>query len=168
MKAHRAALKRSRRRHVNDPDKVDAFWAAAEAQRVCAKCGKPTRTWDAHHVVEKQELRNRGLDVWDPRNALRLCGKFGPTCHGQHTNAAERVPLSALTDENIEFAFDVLGAFAYDYLKRRYAGEDWRVEVRLCKSCNQVTVPCRPEEGDPAFDRYCGGCDDVMWRPVTP
>lgn len=102
------------------------FWEAARQQLLCAQCDRATRNWDAHHVIEKQELRRRGFDEWDPRNALRLCS--GPlSCHAQHTGAAKRVDLKNLTDENLDYAFWALGAYAYDYLHRRYDGQDERL-----------------------------------------
>jgi hypothetical protein len=108
-----------------------AFKMAAAKQVVCAVCRRGG-SFDAHHVIEKQELERRGLWKWDPRGALRLCkGALG--CHDQHTykGGDDRVPLAKLTTENVDYAFEVLGAFAYDYLKRRYSGEDSRVERRL-------------------------------------
>ncbi|MDQ1584508.1 MAG: hypothetical protein QOF36_2562 [Microbacteriaceae bacterium] len=107
------------------------FRMAAARQVVCAVCRRGG-SFDSHHVIEKQELERRGLWKWDPRGALRLCkGALG--CHDQHTykGGADRVPLAKLTTENIDYAFEVLGPFAYDYLKRRYSGEDPRVERRL-------------------------------------
>lgn len=108
-----------------------AFKLAAAAQVVCAVCRRGG-SFDAHHVIEKQELERRGLWKWDTRGALRLCkGALG--CHDQHTykGGDSRVPLAKLTSTNIDYAFEVLGAFAYDYLKRRYYGEDPRLERRL-------------------------------------
>lgn len=119
-----ALLDRQSERLADEP--AD-FWATAGAQRACAQCGRFTREWDAHHVVEKQELSRRKLPLWDRRNALRLCN--GPfSCHGQHTGAGSRVQLRKLRNENYEYAFEVLGAYAYDYLRRRYRGEDPRLE----------------------------------------
>lgn len=85
--------------------------------------------WEAHHVVERQELKQRGWPEHDTRLALRLC--MGPaSCHGgQHT--IKRVKLTSLTDDNLVAAFEVLGAYAYDYLKRRYDGADDRIEGML-------------------------------------
>lgn len=103
------------------------FWLAAAGQRVCAKCGKAKGYWDAHHVVEKQALKKLGMEhlVWDPRNARRLC----EDCHGGQTSKLRKVRLKDLTDDNIAFAFEALGDFAFDYLQRNYRGEDPRVQA---------------------------------------
>lgn len=126
-------MKRSGRKRLSEEELLAAgvFWDAARMQTVCAECGKGGN-FDAHHVIERQELRSRGLDEWDPDNALRLCDPAAtPGCHGNHTTASKRVRLVRLTDRNIDYAFRVLGPFAYDYLKRRYDGDDPRVERKL-------------------------------------
>lgn len=80
----------------------------------------------AHHVVYEQELNHRGLPPYDRRNRMALC----VDCHfGQHRN--KPLPVSLLSDENMDYAFEVLGAFAYDYLKRRYSGHDDRLDDHL-------------------------------------
>lgn len=85
--------------------------------RPCAVCDRwVVSTMEAHHVVEKQELKRRGLPLYDQRNALPLCG----SCHEGHTNASQRVPFRKLRAENVAYAFEVLGEFASDYLGRRY------------------------------------------------
>ena len=79
-----------------------------------------------HHVVYEQHVRSEGGDVFDPRNALRLC----VSCHSSHHRRGRRVvPLAALRDENYEFAFELLGRAAEIYLRRRYAGEDPRLAL---------------------------------------
>jgi hypothetical protein len=116
----------------------NAFHNAARFQRVCRECGKSKGPnggeipWDAHHVVEKQKLKAIGRTdlLWDPRNAMRLCKH---PCHARHTNASQRVKLSALSNDNFAFAFEVLGAAAYDYLGERYEGEDPRLSDHLTK-----------------------------------
>lgn len=111
------------------------FWEAARAQRVCAVTRRGGE-FEAHHVIAKDFLRRLGRDPWDPRNALRLA----PRVHERHTNAVDRVHVRQLTDANIEFAFEVLGAGAHFYLRRHYAGYDPRVELALI------------DEEDPAGD----------------
>lgn len=106
----------------------ESFRAEARYQGRCAVCGSDG-DFDAHHVVERQELRRRGLDQFPIGNSLRLC-KRG-RCHDRHTSALARVPLTALTEGNLDYAFGALGAYAYDYLARRYAGADPRLEQRL-------------------------------------
>ena len=62
-----------------------------------------------------------------PDDALRVC----VPCHLRHHSARKRIPLTCLTDDNIRYAFKVLGARAFDYLQRRYAGDDPRLEIFL-------------------------------------
>lgn len=83
-----------------------------------------------HHVVYKQEVRRRKGDVSDPRDALRLCN----SCHPAHHHRSRPVPLAALRDENYEFAFELMGVAAFDYLRRRYAGGDPRLHEWLRKA----------------------------------
>jgi hypothetical protein len=98
------------------------FHDAARYQRVCAAPGCRRRgprkgiDFQAHHVVYEQHLRDRGLPRYDARNALRLC----PDCHKRHHGPHWRLPTSALTAENIAYAFLVLGAYAPDYFRRYY------------------------------------------------
>lgn len=108
-----------------------SFKNEARHQRVCAVCHSPG-AYDPHHVVEKKELKKRGLSEWDTRNALRLCkilGAPGGNCHSRHTTYTRLVKTGELRDENIEFAFEALGLYAYDYLRRHYddSEEDPRV-----------------------------------------
>lgn len=126
---------------VSNPE---SFRLEARFQRACAVCGA-TGEFDPHHVVERQELRRRGLLEWDTRNALRLCkilGAAGGNCHSAHTTGARRVRLDQLLDENVDYAFEALGAFAYFYLRRRYVGEDARVEAAYMQaSAEEVAFP---------------------------
>lgn len=94
----------------------------------CAVCGE--KATDAHHVVYKRDLKERGLFVWDARDGLALCRD----CHdGHHYSPQAVVLLVHLTDASVQYAFEVLGAYAYDYLLRRYPGgpPDLRLESRL-------------------------------------
>lgn len=99
------------------------FVEAAREQRVCAVTGK-SGPFDPHHVVEKSWLKREGLPLDDRRNALRL----SPDVHANHTTGMEQVPQRCLTDANIEYAFEVMGVRATDYLARKYSGSDPRVE----------------------------------------
>lgn len=131
------ALRRSR--HLTTRTDIEIanqqnFKEAARYQRVCAVCGSG-KSWDAHHVVAKSKLKREGLFWWDTRNALRLCDEFSDNdCHGKHTAGEKKVPLSALTDDNISYAFEVLGPRAVDYLRRTYSGEDARLGVALAQA----------------------------------
>lgn len=88
-----------------------------------------------HHVVYQQEVRRRQGDVSDGRNALRLCN----SCHPAHHHRSRPVPLTALRDENYEFAFELMGGAAFDYLRRRYAGEDPRLHEWLRRTTAAVS-----------------------------
>lgn len=116
------------------------FKASASYQRYCQHpdCEKPsTWKWQAHHVVQLKHIKEYSEDaqiLYDPRNALRLCNDLsGSNCHGNHHNGGDkRVPLSALRDENYEFAVELLGTGrAYEYLRRLYRGEDPRLNALL-------------------------------------
>lgn len=105
-----------------------SFWNEARFQLVCFICGKPG-DFHAHHVVDKQTLRNdygiTGDAAYDTRNAMRLHRH----CHLQFENSRIDIPLTKLTDSMIEYAQEVMGTRAYDYLKRYYSGHDERVEA---------------------------------------
>ncbi len=80
--------------------------------RQLTQAGIPVR---AHHVVYEQEVRRRRGPLHDPRNALGLCDPCHTGHHGQHP-----LPLRTLPLEAVEFARELLGDHASDYLKRRY------------------------------------------------
>jgi hypothetical protein len=126
---------------VSNPE---SFRLEAQSQRVCANCGR-SGSFDAHHVVEKQELKKRGLPRYDTRGALRLCTPLwgsGGNCHGGQTSKLRKIPLAKLLDVNVEYAFEVMGASAYFYLRRHYAGEDARVEEAYMRaSAEEVAFP---------------------------
>lgn len=115
------------------------FAMAAWEQRQCAvtldmrdyRPGPVGKNWEAHHVVEKRWLRRFNFPprfIWDERNALRL----RPDVHEKHTNRSDIVPIQCLLACNIEFAFEVMGPAAEDYLERMYRnGPDARVQRAL-------------------------------------
>lgn len=105
-------------------DFIDETW-------FCRWCGRGVRPWGKvprlrmHHVVYEQEVRRRGGDVLDARNALALCDR----CHEEHHSgapAARRIPLAALRPENLKFARRLLGDYAGDYLAAHYSAADNR------------------------------------------
>lgn len=114
---------------VSNPE---SFWNEAQYQRVCAECGA-AGPFDAHHVVEKQRLRQLGIPLelrYDTRNALRLCDERNDkNCHGGQTSKMRKVKLENLTDDNLAYADEVLGAAAPGYLRRHYDGDDPRVRA---------------------------------------
>lgn len=97
-------------------------------------CGCGRRAAQLHHVIYQQELRRiaraagtsaRAL-IADPRNLVPVAFD----CHGQHHAAARRLELWRLPDSVFEFAREVLGAGrAYEWLRRRYAGADPRLDA---------------------------------------
>lgn len=91
--------------------------------KACAKC-RTRRAAHSHHVVYEQELSRRGAALWDTRNALPLCFH----CHNEHhkpgVRSDMRVPLGSLRPENINYAAEVLGDYAMDYLHKRYGTHD--------------------------------------------
>lgn len=98
------------------------FIEAAREQRCCAKCGK-AGGFEAHHVIERRYLKANRLPQFVSLNALRLCSD----CHAMHTCRSEPLELKHLTDENIEYAFTLLGDKADSYLRSLYSGEDDRL-----------------------------------------
>lgn len=129
----RTAIKRKPgKKYVNPgPHTSTDFWAAARDQESCAvtRGAAAFGPWDAHHCVEKAEIKKRHGDIYDPRNAIRLTDR----AHERHTHAVRRVRLQELRDENIAFAFELMGRAAYVYLLRMYAGSDPRVELAIAE-----------------------------------
>lgn len=122
----RSAMKRRPLAVTSPEEKAQkaAFRAEARFQRCCQVCGSIER-WDAHHVIERQYLRINGFFQWDPADALRVCDN----CHRPHTLRVKPIPLTALTDRNIDYAIDLLGAEkAVAYLHDNYAGTDPRLD----------------------------------------
>jgi len=112
-------VRRTQRRLSAYQRKAAEEFALAVWQLPCAVCGlAPRYSHDAHHVIEAQYLRRNHPDyIYDKRNALPLCRR----CHGRHTSAFSRVPLSQLTDDNLGFVHELLGEYAEDYLHRYYS-----------------------------------------------
>lgn len=115
----------------------ESFRLEAKYQVICAYCGK-ARPFQAHHVVDKAELGKRGIKgnaQYDTRNALRLCEDLSHgiegRCHYQFENRRIELPCVRLKDQNIVYAFEVLGAYAYDYLRQEYVDVDADARVEL-------------------------------------
>lgn len=114
-----------------------SFREEARYQGLCALCGM-SGPFHAHHVVDKAKLRDRcglrGNDLYDPRNAMRLCeGLDGNRCHMNFENRVVKITTKMLSDQNIEYAFEKLGAYAADYLRAEYddSDPDFRIELAL-------------------------------------
>jgi 5-methylcytosine-specific restriction endonuclease McrA len=122
----RSPLKR-RARPRKQPDEIvrmGQFKASAFGVS-CLACGDLLDGgWHAHHVVTQQHVRRAGGDVWDPRNAMRLC----TPCHGAHHSRQRPIPYSAVPPDAWDFATELLGRdgaeafFARYYQPRRVIG----------------------------------------------
>lgn len=85
----------------------------------------------SHHTVYEQEVRRRDRSlIWDVRNRTPICGRDHMR---HHDDSPWKIPLAKLPDAAIEFAIDLLGPFAYDYLRRHYSGDDPRLDAALNK-----------------------------------
>lgn len=123
----RGNLKR-KRPSVRDLDGERRWYHDAPCVCENPDCAGGHRTLSAHHCVYEQEVRRAGGDRWDKRNRLMLC----VGCHMSHHQRTRPIALSVLPDSVIEFAAETLGTGpAYEYLTRRYAGADERVERLL-------------------------------------
>jgi 5-methylcytosine-specific restriction endonuclease McrA len=119
---------RHRRRSGVQNRQGERRWYAGRHKR-CALCGGPGGELGIvlHHVVYRQHVRVERGDEWDPRNAMPLCN----SCHMSHHRRGRVIPLSKLPDLAYEFAGELLGRAAYDYLARRYLGDDSRLVALL-------------------------------------
>ena len=77
------------------------------------------RPEQSHHVVTRQKLRKIGREDawWDARNGVPVTTR----AHQRHHSRHAPIPLSSLPPEALEFAAEVLGDAAPDYLRRFYA-----------------------------------------------
>lgn len=96
------------------------FW---DGHDHCQHCGQAPLLLERHHVVYQQHAKREGANPHDARNALTLC----PGCHAGHHNRKNPINVSTLHDANFEYAAEVFGLGAYDYLRRYYTGEDERL-----------------------------------------
>ena len=78
-------------------------------------CGEPAE--QLHHVVYQQHVRKRGGDLGDERNFLPLCYE----CHRRHHSRHAVLAASCLPDAAWQFADELMGEAAPDYLGRYYA-----------------------------------------------
>lgn len=100
-----------------------------------------------HHVIYQQELRrivraeHKAANVAGPPSMVRELALaadkrnivlLGFKCHVAHHNRSRVLPLGVLPDSVFVFASELLGAgAAFEYLRRRYAGEDARLDALL-------------------------------------
>lgn len=100
----------------------ESFRDEARYQAVCAVCQKPG-PYQAHHVLYEQVLDRLGLKgkaLYDTRNALRICVEGVTNCHSRHHWKLRAIKTVELTNDNIAYAFEKLGAYAADWLRRYY------------------------------------------------
>lgn len=102
-------------------------------------CGCEGQVVAQHHVFYQQHLRElsergprRGVKlrplIEDRRNLVPVAFR----CHQRHHGAHRRYELVRLPDSVFEFGREVFGAGpAYEYLRRRYKGEDPRLDALL-------------------------------------
>lgn len=119
------------------------------AQRCVCGCGR--RSANRHHAIYAQEIKARvpvghgragyGMDYttramrsaeqarWlrDPRNLVPIAF----ACHQGHHSGHRRLPLGVLPDSVYEFAAELMGPAAYDYLHAHYGGHDSRADALL-------------------------------------
>ena len=91
----------------------------------CIACGG--RAAHRHHVVYEQAIEREGGDTRDDRNLVWVCFD----CHGAHHGRSRPLELAVLPDSCYEFAGELLGLAGFDYLRRRYAGDDPRLVALL-------------------------------------
>lgn len=87
----------------------------------CLMC--PARAVHDHHAIYRQEIARRKGDQKDPRNLVPLCFD----CHGAHHGRSRVIFLTDLPDSVYEFATELMGPAAFDYMSRRYSGGDPRL-----------------------------------------
>ena len=91
-------------------------WLAKFSQ---APCDRPApRLWRIH-LLDKQKLRQAGVDPWDPRSYVWGCGGWNGLCghHGELDSYQLRVPFDELPPETIELAGE---ARLLGWLEKRY------------------------------------------------
>lgn len=102
--------------------------------RLCA-CGCGRVAIQQHHVVYAQHCRAEGASIRDRRNLIPVA----QGCHGAHHNRTKPYSLASLPTSAFEFAEEVFGAGrAFNYLRRRYADEDPRLDELLCKESSHA------------------------------
>jgi hypothetical protein len=117
----RTALKAGSRRR-STPKR----WLNAKAKR-CALCGR-RKGLTQHHVVYEQHVRKHGGDPFDPRDGLTVCLDEH---NRHHDGSAWKIPVARLRPDNLQFALELLGDYAADYLARHYDGTPAEIQARL-------------------------------------
>lgn len=121
-------FKNGSRQGVRDREGERRWYTGRHAECQHPLCPGGEADLALHHVVYAQKVRRDKGDMWDPRNSLTVCSG----CHMSHHRRGTRIiPLAVLRDANFVFARDLLGTAAYDYLRRRYSGDDPRLDLLL-------------------------------------
>lgn len=87
------------------------------------RCVCGARAVHRHHIITRQVLRREGGDPRDERNLIDLCWD----CHAAHHARSKPLPLRCLPDEAYDFADELMGPAAFDWLTRFYTGTDTRL-----------------------------------------
>lgn len=134
----RTPLKRSRGRKAHRPP-VTPEWLAEGARQGCCAVTRRLSGWNGpgregqpyqlHHVTLEQTVVRYGGDIWDPRNCLRIATHV----HRLHHDRVRVIPAQCLLEQNIAYAFELMGRAAYPYLTRTYAGTDPRIERAIAQ-----------------------------------
>jgi hypothetical protein len=112
-----------------------SFRAEAQFQRVCAYCEKAD-SFQSHHVVPKQDLRRRGLPLYDTRGALRLCeGLDTDKCHMRIEKGIYVLETAKLLQVNICYVWETLDMAGQNLLERNYTGVDRRYTLHTEGNC---------------------------------
>lgn len=104
---------------VRDRANEERWYAALATACMAPDCPSGTGWLALHHICYRQHLRRSGGDEWDPRNGFTLC----PSCHTSHHRRGRVLPVSCLPDAALEFAQEVFGGYAADYLRRYYVDD---------------------------------------------
>lgn len=99
----------------------EAWFRATQADPVCASCRVPVASRgrvQGHHVVPRAYVKRHGGDEWDLRNRMTVCEEHHMAHH--HGSVRQRLGLALLTEAHWEFARDLLGDHAEEYLAKRY------------------------------------------------
>lgn len=84
-----------------------------------------------HHVVYQQHVRQFDGDLDDWRNLMPV----DDLAHERHHKRTEPFSLSRLPNCAFEYAAELLGPErAFNYLRRRYSGDDPRLDALLEES----------------------------------
>lgn len=96
---------------------------------VCICCGR--RAVQNHHVTFRQQLRRLRVDAGAPESCVPVCLH----CHARHHDGTPwKIPLAVIPDDRIQFALAAMGPACYDYLLRRYLGDDPRLESLISEA----------------------------------